>query len=644
MKAFLAKIKEFWHKLFFWHTPMDGHSEFVPEMHHDHDLVLKVAPHKRSTVKQFKFFRRLLDSTERRVFSLSLFAFIVFALGGTAALIAPRISSVPAPGGMLTEALVGSPKLINPLFASLNDVDRDIATLVYSGLFRLDETLEPQPDLIERYSWSSDGKTLEVVLRSDAFFHDGVAVNASDVQFTYEAVKGAGWHSPLASNYKNIQSIIRVDDRTVQFQLDHPQPNILADLTLGILPAHLWSEVKDANATLAELNIKPIGSGPYHVHSFTRDNQGAIIKYRLESFSRYYGYKPLIQDWTFRFFLNRVEALAALKNGQVDALAFLPWKDVANSKIPSVQTVKLELPQQSVLFFNTKDSLLKDERLRSILVRSIDQQELQSLVGDHASLASSALPFLSIPPTTSTAPVTSTTSTLPLDLDTARLMLDKLGWVLKSGENIRSQAPVRPIATTTTRTTRTTATTATTSTTSTVSTPSSTVLAITIDTPNQADLVNLAELVKRRWSLLGVKVDIRIVPSEELFDQARGQKNYQAILWNILVPANQDISKFWNSADASPGLLNWSNLADRDIDHALELVGSATTTAGLQSARIELAKTINARFPALFLLRPTHAYLINQRVGGTQNIRISRPSDRLTQAFNWHVKTRWVWK
>jgi peptide/nickel transport system substrate-binding protein len=110
---------------------------------------------------------------------------------------APHLIRVPTDGGTITEALIGSPKLINPLYAPLNDVDRDLAALIYSGLFRLDEKLEPQPDLVERYEWRENGKVLELTLRKDARFHDNTPVTADDVVFTYQSFKSAVWRSPL---------------------------------------------------------------------------------------------------------------------------------------------------------------------------------------------------------------------------------------------------------------------------------------------------------------------------------------------------------------------------------------------------------------------------------------------------------------
>src|SRR3972149_2228935 len=56
-----------------------------------------------------------------------------------------------------TEALVGAPDRVNPLFAHLNDVDRDIASLVFSGLSRLGPDGRIFPDLADSWEGSADG-------------------------------------------------------------------------------------------------------------------------------------------------------------------------------------------------------------------------------------------------------------------------------------------------------------------------------------------------------------------------------------------------------------------------------------------------------------------------------------------------------
>lgn len=616
MPLWLSKFRTWWQKLFFWQKTETGSEEFQPQAHHDHALVLAIKePTPRKRWYQLRFINHILTDSERRLFWGSILLSLLAMSTGLGLLLRPHLVKVPTSGGTITEALVGSPKLINPLYAPLNDVDRDLTTLIYSGLFRLNEALEPIPDLTEQYRWSDNGQTLEITLRKDARFHDGTPLTARDVVFTYETAIAPSWRSPLATSFKNTQAI-RVDDYTVQLRLNKPNPNLLTDLTLGILPAHIWENVQGATAALAEANLKPVGSGSYRLESFKRDQNGGLVSFKLSKFPGYYGQSPYIDSWQFRFYGDRRQAQAALQSKQVDTIAFVPWKEVGEIKHGNIQSVTLELPQETVAFLNIKDPLLKDLRLRQALSMAIDTRELQELVGNNGSLVSSPFPFLDA------------TSTNPGDIDGARILLNTLGWRLPEGGSVRifeTPTAARPA-------------------TPPISTASSTELTLTIDLPDQADLLKVAELLKRRWSLIGVRVEVRTNAAEVLLRQATTKRDYQVLLWNVLLPPTQDISSFWASEHAASGGLNFSNLADRDVDNALNTITTATSTEALESARRALSATILKQTPALFLSRPAYAYLISEQIQGVQNMRVSRPSDRLLQAKDWFINTSWKWK
>jgi peptide/nickel transport system substrate-binding protein len=623
MSSLISKMRTWWQRLFFWQQGNPGSKEFKPEAHHDHALVLAIKePSTRTRLQKLRFLNHIFSAKERQLFWGSvLVSILCLGLGGFL-LSRPHLMTVPTSGGTLTEAVIGTPKLINPLYAPLNDVDRDLCTLIYSGLFRVNESLEPVPDLVERYHWSPDGKTLEVSLRKDARFQDGVQVTARDVVFTYETARDASWRSPVSSNFKHVEPI-RVDDETVQFHLDQPDPNLLMNLTLGILPAHIWEDVQGPTAGLAEANLKPIGSGPYQLESFKRDQKGNIASFKLSKFPGYYGQAPYLDSWQFRFYTDRAQAQAALQNKQVDAVAFVPWKDVADLKHGNIQSATIELPQETVAFFNVKNPLLKDIRLRQALNLAVDRNELQELIGNNARVVDSPFPFMEA------------SSTRTSDIDGARILLNTLGWRLPTDGSVRVfEAPPVP----TTRSSR-----------STTPAPkptnvSSTELALTIDLPNQADLIKVAELLKRRWSLIGVRVDIQTHDPGELLQQVTTKRDYQVLLWNVLLPPTQDISAFWQSDNATDQGLNLSNLADHDIDQALDATKAATSTAALDAARRTLSATIIKQTPALFLLRPAYAYLLSENVQGVHNMHLSRPSERLLRASDWYLMTSWKWK
>lgn len=626
MASWLTRAKALWKRLFFWHTPATASEEVRVEASHDHALVLSVHESTRvSGWKKLSFLNHVLTSGEKRLFWSALIGAFLLVIAGGWMLAQPHLMRVPTDGGTLTEALIGAPKLINPLYAPLNDVDRDISSLVYSGLFRLDERLEPQPDLVERYEWRENGKILELVLRKDARFHDNAQVTADDVVFTYQAIKSPVWRSPLSGSFKQL-NVVRVDDQTVQFILEKPEPQFLNQLTIGILPAHLWEDVP--NPVLADLNLRPVGSGPYRIASLRRDQKGTILSYRLDRSEQYYGVKPYITSRVFRFFADTEQAIQAVKAHQADTLPFLPWNDVAELSHDAVHPVALRLPQQTIAFFNLKDSFLKDAKLRTILTQAIDKTELTDAVKPSALPGGSPLPFLELPVSTSTEANTSTNPSL----DDLRQSLETAGWKLDTTTGLRFQ-----------KTTASASTRATTATSSASST--GTLLAFTIDVPNQPDLVRIAQYLQQRWSLLGMKIDIQTHDPDELRRAVVSDRSsYQILVWNILLPATQDPVGFWGSDAASGQGLNFSNLTSKTVDQRIEEIHSASTTAALQTARINFAKALLAETPAIFLARPTYVYLVSDHIQGTGDLDLAVPSDRLIRSAQWSVESALRWK
>lgn len=619
MNGWLARLRE-WRKIvLFWKKGKDHSQEFQPSPHDDHALVFSVQRKDLpSAWTQIRFLRRVFPHKEWRLLLGGMAIFCVSFAFGVFALLKPHIIFVPANGGSFTEAAVGSPKLINPLYAPMNDVDRDLSALIYSGLFRLNAQLETVPDLADTVAWSADKKTLDITLKSHILFHDNVPISADDVVFTFDAVGQSAWRSPLASQYRGVKAV-RVNDQTVQFQFDKPSPDNVTLLTLGILPAHIWEETGgEGNPTLAEANLKPIGSGPYKAASITRDAKGLVLTYNLKAFDDYYGEKPHIADFRLRFFPDRLQAVSALRNHQVDALAFIPWGEVQEFKNSTIKTYSLELPQETVAFFNVKNALLKDVRMRKALTLAIDPQELQNVTA-YSHVVSSPFPFAS------------TTEMQPADLDGARTLLASMNWILKDGATVRTLSPKADVTKNGTKTTDKT-------------TASSTQLLLTLSVPNQPDLLKVADYLKRRWSLLGAQVTVQAYDGDTLLKSALNDRGYQILIWNVLLSPTQDISPFWNSGNATGRGLNLSNIVDKTIDAALDVVAAASSTNAVLSAQQTLSTAIKQQYPAIFLLRPAYAYLINDRIRGATDARIDRPSDRLTNINRWYIKTTWAWR
>lgn len=616
-----------------------------PELGPDHAMVVAVtSPRRIPGASQLRYSLQLLSRSERRVLLVAGLVLLSSLATAGGAYLYTHTARLPAVGGTLTEALLGQPKFINPLDALANDPDRDLVKLIYSGLFRL-EGLNAVPDLAEKFDWSNDGKTLTVKIRPDAFFHDEQPVTADDAVFTYESILDPARKSPLAGLFKGVK-ISKQDDTTVVFDLDKPDANFLGKLSVGLLPSHLWQDLPATSARLSDLNLKPVGSGPYQVKAFTRDSLGNIHSFALERNPRFYGQKPNIKSLVFQFYPDREQALEAFKGNLVDALAFINMSDLERSGATTrARSIRLDLPQETVAFFNLKDKTLANKDLRQALALAVDRREIIEAFRGSAVAVSGPFPFGSW----------DASSTKP-DVELARSMLTKTGWVMPAAGNVRIWEPpkkaVVPPATaktsrsqTQTATKTTSATTTAATTTAAVATASSTELTLKILIPEDPDLQAAAEVLKRQWSLIGAKVEIEAVPMEELLRQATRERQTQIVLLNLFLGNEQDLFPFWWSGNAAIRGLNISGLSDRAVDDALELTRNATSTAALEASRQKLTAALANANPALFLVRPVQHYLVSNRIKGTsEGYPIAEPSNRFDDLTKWYAKTSWQWK
>jgi len=90
---------------------------------------------------------------------------------------------VPDRGGTFREGVAGAPQYLSPIWCNGDDVDRDLCTLIYRGLTRIDKSGRVVPDLAAGWTVDND-TTYTFTLKPDQFWQDGRKVTAADVVFT----------------------------------------------------------------------------------------------------------------------------------------------------------------------------------------------------------------------------------------------------------------------------------------------------------------------------------------------------------------------------------------------------------------------------------------------------------------------------
>ncbi len=152
---------------------------------------------------------------------------------------APATEAPPAGSGDFAFALDGEPTYFSYAYTDLPT--SWIVSLLYNGLYTINNKLEAIPDLAADYAETSeDGLEWTLKLREGVKFHDGTEVKASDVVFTYQlGLSDNCTYIPdgCSSIQDNIATVEALDDYTVKFVLKQTfAPFAVTGLSVVVVP------------------------------------------------------------------------------------------------------------------------------------------------------------------------------------------------------------------------------------------------------------------------------------------------------------------------------------------------------------------------------------------------------------------------
>jgi peptide/nickel transport system substrate-binding protein len=519
------------------------------------------------------------------------------------------VVSAPARGGSLSEGLIGSPRFINPVLA-VSDADRDLSALVYSGLLKATPTGDYTPNLAERYEISPDGITYTFYLRANATFHDGTSVTADDVVFTITKAQDASLKSPQRANWDGV-SVAAVDSHTVRFTLKAPYAPFIENMTLGILPKHLWQDVSDEEFPFSELNTSPTGSGPYKVRSISRSQGGIPSSYTLSSFTDYALGEPYLTTLTLRFYQSEQALENAVQSGDVEAASGLSPANLELAKDQGLKTAALN--RVFGVFFNQNQSeVLRDHAVRAALNSSINRQDLvQSVLGGYGTPLNGPLPP-SVAPSSQTVASTSGDSAIA-----AQQQLLKAGWQIQNNVLVKTTGKGSSAKTQT--------------------------LAFTLATANVPELRAAADYLKREWARMGAQVTVQVYEQGDLSQNVIRPRKYDALLFGEVVGRELDLFAFWDSSQRNDPGLNIALYANATADSALDTMRQTQDENQRKVAYQAFANELAKDIPAVFLYAPDFVYTVPNDLQGLDLGFIETPSDRYLSVAEWHRDEDYVW-
>jgi peptide/nickel transport system substrate-binding protein len=281
----------------------------------------------------------------------------------------------------LVMIIESSPTNLDPR-VGIDGVSERIDNLMFDDLLDRDEHLNVVPALAERWE-IPDPRTYVFHLHPGVKFHNGAALTARDVKWTFDSLLQGKIRSTKSAAFRLVDQVEARDDLTVVFHLKEPFATLLWNLSdgaIGIVP----------NGTLDEMSQHPIGSGPFRFVSAEPDKEVVI-----ERNPEYWRGTARIERVRFAVVPDINTRALELRKGSADIVmnALTPDMVVTLEREPALEVLRGPGTILQYMAFNFRDPLLKDVRVRQALAYAIDRGPiLEYLWRGFAQPADSILP------------------------------------------------------------------------------------------------------------------------------------------------------------------------------------------------------------------------------------------------------------
>lgn len=520
-------------------------------------------------------------------------------------------AETPIRGGVLIEGIVGTPRFINPTLA-ITRADQDVTALTYSGLMKLAPTGELVPDAAESVTVSEDGLTYNILMRKDVRFHDGTPLTAHDVAFTISLIQNPDLKSPLKGNWNDVV-VEEVNEYELNIILKQQYAPFIENFVVGILPAHLWSNIPIEQVPFSPLNTEPVGSGPFKVAEALRDKNGIISGYTLAA-NRDTIDPPQFDTFALRFYNDEVTLLNDLTQGAIDASAYVSNENISGLVNSGSFTLVTEpLPRIFGIFFNqNKMAALRDPAVREALAVAIDRDALiMTAVKGNGVPKETPLPGES---DTVQSKEGSNGSSTVSRVERAQKILSDAGWAKNNLGLLEKQIDGAP-----------------------------TTLSFTIRTSNAPLFNTVSQQIASEWQAIGVEVSTEQFEQTGLVQTVIRPREFEVLLFGLDMSRASDLYPFWHSSQKDDPGLNIAQYTNLSVDTLLETARSEKDASLRTEALGKASEIIKNERPAIFLFQPMMTYVVKHDVVVGDMEDLGKPSDRFSSITTWYTDSDRLW-
>ena len=279
----------------------------------------------------------------------------------------------------------------NPPSASIHE-EATISTVmpfmsVYNNLVVFDPKTKQNapdhivPDLATSWKWTDGDTKLTFQLRDGVKWHDGKPFTSADVKCTWDALMGKGDEkmdiirkNPRKIWFLNLKDVVTNGDLEVTFNLGRPQPSFLTMLAGG------YSPVYSCHVPGREMRSKPIGTGPFKVTEFKRNESIKLVRnpdYWKKG-------RPYLAGIDWKIVPNRSTRMLGFQSGEFDMtfdsdVTFPLLKDVKAQKPDAVCEARPTNVNSNILVNRDKPPF-DNADIRRAMVLAIDNRAFADIL------------------------------------------------------------------------------------------------------------------------------------------------------------------------------------------------------------------------------------------------------------------------
>jgi ABC-type transport system substrate-binding protein len=611
-----------------------------------------------------------LTSRDRAVVLALVAVFAVLTLAvGLPASSSPTASSPSAsaaangtPGvDVYREGILGRPGSIDPLTAQ-GQADRDLVSLVFSGLVRLGPNGTIVPDLAASWTVAQKGASYTFRIRPDARWQDGQPVTSADVLYTIHTLQDPSYTGPGASSWREV-TVTAVDDLTVRFDLATPLGSFLQAATQPLLPDHLLHDVAATDLVTSPFDDAPVGSGPYRlvswdaleahlerdpttgrppdapastgpsvaatpttVPSATGGSSAAPSATTAPSASGTAPAPTAIASATpiptlapsppagsvqpeaidLRFYNDATSLMSDYRAGLLDAASGLEASDAVQLAATAGSRL-IEYPRTTFtgIVFNLRPAhpLFQDPTVRRAMLQAIDRPALiASILGSAGTRADTPIPPSSWAYDRKAAPA------IAYDPAAATRALKKAGWTLRGGS---WRVPKAKQA-----------------------------LSLELITPDEGSnplVYATTEAVAAAWTRFGIKVTVTALSPHDFVDKRLAPGHFDVATVDVDVGLDPDLYPFLASTQTTTGGANVAGIQLSDLDKKLIAARRYGSTAMRLAAFRDLQAYLGQTTLDLPLFFRDEPVVVTDRVWGPTAREIADPSGRFWDVLTWRL-------